>query len=538
MANAGLRTAADWDAALTAAFQANASKAAGADQARIPALRQWIRERYGEQAAAQLQEQLLRFSRERGLSLIPISNLKHATEAEVRDAFDPAGDQIVFYVEDYTGTLKAAPVSPPAAAAPANPPPTLESRIVAAAARLTPQASNPAETKFLLVDVLRELGLTKAEFLKEYGDYFKLSGDVQLKNLDFRETTAPDRIRGSAVEIGGFEFHQVEIKTPRLESARGTAVTAPSPVAPTAPAAPATLVTPRVEVLLRDYQAALAAGDTKRAESIQRDAKSRLSKREFTAFSQSATPAPVQTPLAAPPVRPWPPVQTAPLPVQPVAAAPVPPVRFDQIPEPIRPASDPPPVEIESLPEDFEFPQLDTAYRFLQERKVLTAAEFRRLSDEEKVSAVTLQGESEDNLRAFRDQLAKSIRTGDSLDEFQDQIEVGEQVQPHEIEAHFRTATKQAYLAGQDEVMESPVVAGAFPYVAMFATNDGRTRPEHEALSGLIVERNSPAHRVIQKALRDWGCRCAPVSYTAEEVKGQKIHDKSDLPAIALKKYG
>lgn len=192
---------------------------------------------------------------------------------------------------------------------------------------------------------------------------------------------------------------------------------------------------------------------------------------------------------------------------------------------------------IESLPADFEYPQLDRAYQELLNRGVLTADKFRQLDREEKTRKITLQGVDKDTLEIFRDQLAKSIESGDSLAQFRETVDWID-ANRHELETHFRTSTKQAYLAGQEEVLASPVVGGAFPYVALSATNDGRTRPEHEALDGLIVERNSPAHRVIQRALADWGCRCSPVLYTAADVEGQKIHAKSDLPAIALKKYG
>ncbi len=135
------------------------------------------------------------------------------------------------------------------------------------------------------------------------------------------------------------------------------------------------------------------------------------------------------------------------------------------------------------------FPILEKAAKDLLERRVLLKSEFSALTQDAKRAAFTVARVGTlDALEKVQAALAEGVGKGGSLRTFANAI--GDVVEssslsPAHVENVFRTNTAAANSAGLLNTLSDPIVQDEFPYLAYYATHDGRTRPEHLALEKL-----------------------------------------------------
>lgn len=87
-----------------------------------------------------------------------------------------------------------------------------------------------------------------------------------------------------------------------------------------------------------------------------------------------------------------------------------------------------------------------------------------------------------------------------------------ESTDPWYTEMVFRTNVGAAYGAGRErQMLDNPAVVEAFPFIEIRATNDSRTRPNHAAMSGIIIAKNDPRVREVMAPF-GFSCRCTNVS--------------------------
>lgn len=144
-------------------------------------------------------------------------------------------------------------------------------------------------------------------------------------------------------------------------------------------------------------------------------------------------------------------------------------------------------------------------------RKVLPADQFAALGDEQKAKAGRLAGIYHTSFtQAIYDSLGKAISEGQTVRDWAPQaqqildgfgaakgerIYSGDTWSPWYADLVFRTATQAAYAGGRYAEMFSPEWMTAAPYWLYDATNDGRTRPEHRALDGLVFRKDDARAR-------------------------------------------
>lgn len=188
----------------------------------------------------------------------------------------------------------------------------------------------------------------------------------------------------------------------------------------------------------------------------------------------------------------------------------------------------------------FSFPWIDRAWDFLISKKVVKATDFKRLSKDAKRDVFTAPGiDSTKVLKELRKSIADSIKAGESLAAYRKKTAGAFALEKHQTETLFRTETKRAYVAGQDDSQKSEAVKEAFPAVLFSSTPDTRVRDEHWELDGFCCLTSDPAYKVLRKAVSDWNCRCSMIPITSDDADsygGLKTY--SDLPASVVRKYG
>ena len=114
-------------------------------------------------------------------------------------------------------------------------------------------------------------------------------------------------------------------------------------------------------------------------------------------------------------------------------------------------------------------------------------------------------------------ELMTSIRLGEGRDDWRKRLKDIMDTRAGFDETISRTATHKAYLEGQRDVLNEPVIRDLFPYRQYFATLDNRVRPEHKAMDRKVYHRDSTLARQAAALLNDWNCRCSETSLTEED---------------------
>ncbi len=186
----------------------------------------------------------------------------------------------------------------------------------------------------------------------------------------------------------------------------------------------------------------------------------------------------------------------------------------------------------------YKFPWMKSAVDFLESKGVVTAEQFAKMAEADRVHVFSAPGlESTATLKNIQKALAKSLAAGDDLPTFRKSIEADVALTRSQTETMYRTETKRGYVAGLDKALSAPLVRDEFPAVMFSATTDQRVRDSHWDLDGFVCMRDDPAYRVLKRASEDYNCRCALVPLSAEDAESYGIKTYSDLPSDVKVKY-
>lgn len=175
-------------------------------------------------------------------------------------------------------------------------------------------------------------------------------------------------------------------------------------------------------------------------------------------------------------------------------------------------------------------PLIEEAAKDLRERRILLPHDFARLDQHARRAAFTVaRVSSVDTIEKVRDALTEAIEEGKTLRDFRRSVGAALEASAlgkHHVEAVYRTGVAQAYSAGQKEILESPLVRDAFPYVLFVATHDTRVSTkrdddhlgmEKHGQNGTAVYRvDDPIWMTLYPPMR-WNCRCALIPLSLED---------------------
>ena len=178
----------------------------------------------------------------------------------------------------------------------------------------------------------------------------------------------------------------------------------------------------------------------------------------------------------------------------------------------------------------------DEAVEFFLAKGIMTRAEFDKLAAAEKVKAFTAAWVHQaDELQAVYDAVLAAIEKGTTLREF---VKATEDIltRPWHRETVFRTNVLSSYGAGHWE--QAQAARTLRPFARYSAVMDGRTRPRHAALHGLVYPLDHPFWQTYWPPW-DYNCRCAAFTLSQWEVDDQGIQVQREmgesLPAPAPK---
>ena len=174
------------------------------------------------------------------------------------------------------------------------------------------------------------------------------------------------------------------------------------------------------------------------------------------------------------------------------------------------------------------------AVDFFLAKGIMTIAEFDKLAAAEKVKAFTAAYvHSADELQVVYDAVLAALEKGTTLRDF---VKATEDIltRPWHRETVFRTNVLSSYGAGHWEQAQD--TRALRPYARYSAVMDGRTRPRHAALHGLVYPLDHPFWQTYWPPW-DYNCRCAAITLSPWEVEQQGIQVQQtvrpNLPAPA-----
>ncbi|MBN8488227.1 MAG: minor capsid protein [Burkholderiales bacterium] len=162
-----------------------------------------------------------------------------------------------------------------------------------------------------------------------------------------------------------------------------------------------------------------------------------------------------------------------------------------------------------------------------------------------------------DLLRDVRDAVDKAIATGQTFEQFRDEIElrlveagwwgkaemtdpdtgevkVVQLGSPRRLRTIYRTNLQTAYAAGHwAEIQDNQVDA---PYLMYDAVDDASTRDEHRAWDGTVLPASDPWW-ATHFPPNDWGCRCGVIQLSADQVEAMGLKVATKAPAITTREY-
>lgn len=178
----------------------------------------------------------------------------------------------------------------------------------------------------------------------------------------------------------------------------------------------------------------------------------------------------------------------------------------------------------------------DEAVEFFLAKGIMTRGEFNKLAAAEKARAFTAAYVYKaDELQRVFDAVQAALEKGTTLRDF---VKATEDIltRPWHRETVFRTNVLSSYGAGHWEQAQS--IRSLRPYARYSAVMDGRTRPRHAALHGLVYPLDHPFWLTYWPPW-DYNCRCEAITLSQWEVDDQGLQVRqgmgSDLPAPAKK---
>lgn len=178
------------------------------------------------------------------------------------------------------------------------------------------------------------------------------------------------------------------------------------------------------------------------------------------------------------------------------------------------------------------------AIEAFQGRLPLRPDQFAALGSEARAKAFTMAGVyREDMLAEVYGALDKALSTGTTFADFKrEMLDIWRQrgmVAPDDwrLRTVFQTNLQTSYQAGRYRQMSETVKSR--PYWQYQAVMDGRTRPNHAALHGMIWEAIHPVWSRIYPP-NGFNCRCAVVSLSRDEMEEEGLNVTERAPAMQL----
>lgn len=169
------------------------------------------------------------------------------------------------------------------------------------------------------------------------------------------------------------------------------------------------------------------------------------------------------------------------------------------------------------------------------EKKIVTPEQFNKLSQDIKIKAFTAaRVAAADDLQKVFDACLAALEKGQTLRDF---VKATEDIltDAWRRETVFRTNVLSAYGAGHWQ--QAQEIRSLRPYARYSAVMDGRTRPSHAALHGLIYPLDHPFWQRYWPPW-DYNCRCAAITLSQWEMEqgGLKMSQGlAGLPAASPK---
>lgn len=183
------------------------------------------------------------------------------------------------------------------------------------------------------------------------------------------------------------------------------------------------------------------------------------------------------------------------------------------------------------MPDAFTFDQpFQEAVDYFLSKGIMTREEFDRLAWSEKVKAFTAAYVYQaDELQRVYDAVLAALANGMTYRDF---VKVTEQIltRPWHRETVFRTNVLSAY--GRGHWDQAQAVKTLRPYARYSAVMDGRTRPRHAALHGLVYPLDHPFWQLYWPPW-DYNCRCGAHTLSAGEMAAQGLEVGSEMPPVA-----
>lgn len=113
--------------------------------------------------------------------------------------------------------------------------------------------------------------------------------------------------------------------------------------------------------------------------------------------------------------------------------------------------------------------------------------------------------------------LEESIFSGEGRDAWRERLGGIIEARAGFDEAIQRTAHHQSFRAGQQAILNDPVIVDLFPYRRYYCTLDGRERPTHRVMHERVYHKDSSLASTANDLLAEWNCRCSEVPMTADD---------------------
>lgn len=135
----------------------------------------------------------------------------------------------------------------------------------------------------------------------------------------------------------------------------------------------------------------------------------------------------------------------------------------------------------------------------------------------------------------IHDAIKTSITQGEGRDDWRKRLNEIVETKPGFDETLARTTVHHAYIAGQNEVLNEPVIVDLFPYRKYFATMDNRVDPDHAEMNGKVYHKDSRLAREATANLHRYNCRCSETPLTEEDALAEGVSAGGEPPETPAK---
>ncbi len=179
-------------------------------------------------------------------------------------------------------------------------------------------------------------------------------------------------------------------------------------------------------------------------------------------------------------------------------------------------------------------PIVGEAIADLQSRRLVTRDDFDRMTDQAKAEAFTVAGlQTQEALETVRTALVEVQQEGEGLGAFRAKMDEHLEtsaIGPGHLENILRTNTAQAATAGEEAIVNHPIVSSGFPYESQDIIDDSRVTDlcyaiAHAGIGGSNVYRRDDPVIIHFRKPRHWQCRCGRTFLTLEDAARRGIKE-------------